>query len=66
MPVKNFLTQEQRVNLQKALKESEDSHFRQRVLMLLLMNQIKIFKILDNFLTIFKTTSKAFSSKIPI
>lgn len=32
MPVKNFLTQEQRANLQKALKQSEDSHFRQRSL----------------------------------
>ena len=28
MPVKNFLTQEQKANLQNALKESEDSHFR--------------------------------------
>ncbi len=32
MPVKNFLTKEQRENLQNALKEREDSHFRQRVL----------------------------------
>lgn len=34
MPVKNFLTIEQKENLQNALKESEDSHFRQRALML--------------------------------
>ena len=50
MPVKNFLTQEQRVNLQKALKESEDSHFRQRVLMLLLMNDGKTYAEITDFL----------------
>ena len=50
MPVKNFLTQEQKANLQKALKESEDSYFRQRVLMLLLMNDGKTYAEISDFL----------------
>ena len=50
MPVKNFLTQEQRENLQNALKENEDSHFRQRVLMLLLMNDGKTYAKISDFL----------------
>ena len=50
MPVKNFLTQEQKTNLQNALKESEDSHFRQRVLMLLLMNDGKTYAEITDFL----------------
>ncbi len=50
MPVKNFLTQEQRENLQNALKENEDSHFRQRVLMLLLMNDGKTYAEITDFL----------------
>ncbi len=50
MPVKNFLTQEQRENLQNALKENEDSHFRQRVLMLLLMNDGKTYAEIADFL----------------
>lgn len=50
MPVKNFLTEEQRENLQNALKESEDSHFRQRVLMLLLMNDGKTYAEITDFI----------------
>ena len=50
MPVKNFLTQEQKENLQNALKESEDSHFRQRALMLLLMNDGKTYAEITDFL----------------
>ena len=50
MPVKNFLTQEQKENLQNALKESEDSHFRQRALMLLLMNDGKTDAEITDFL----------------
>ncbi len=50
MPVKNFLTIEQKINLQNAVKESEDSHFRQRALMLLLMNDGKTYAEITNFL----------------
>jgi len=50
MPIKNFLTQEQKENLQNALKESEDSHFRQRALMLLLMNDGKTYAEITDFL----------------
>ena len=50
MPVKNFLTKEQKENLQNALKESEDSHFRQRVLMLLLMNDGKTYAEITEFI----------------
>ena len=50
MTVKNFLTQEQKNNLQKALKESEDSHFRQRALILLLMNDGKTYGEISDFL----------------
>ena len=37
-------------SLQNALKESEDSHFRQRVLMLLLMNDGKTYAEITEFL----------------
>lgn len=50
MPVENFLTKEQRENLQNALKESEDSYFRQRVLMLLLMNDGKTYAEITDFI----------------
>jgi transposase len=50
MPVKNFLTIEQKEKLQNALKESEDRHFRQRALMLLLMNDGKTYAEITNFL----------------
>ena len=50
MPVKSFLTQEQKINWQNALKESEDSHFRQRVLMLLLMNDGQTYAEITDFL----------------
>ena len=50
MPVKNFLTQEQKENLQNALKESEDKYFRQRALMLLLMNDGKTYAEITDFL----------------
>ena len=50
MPVKNFLTKEQKTNLQNAIKESEDSHFRQRALMLLLMNDGKTYAQITEFI----------------
>jgi transposase len=50
MPVKNFLTKEQKTNLQNAIKESEDSLFRQRALMLLLMNDGKTYAQITEFI----------------
>ena len=50
MPVKNFLNIEQKINLQNGVKESEDSHFRQRALMLLLMNDGKTYAEISDFL----------------
>ena len=50
MPIKNFLTELQKTNLQKALKESEDRNFRQRILMLLIMNDGKSYAEISKLL----------------
>jgi transposase len=50
MPVKNFLSQEQKQNLQQALRESEHPELRERVLMLLLMNEGKTYEQIASFL----------------
>ena len=50
MPVKNFLSQEQKQSLQQALRESEQPELRERVLMLLLMNEGKTYKQIASFL----------------
>jgi len=50
MPVNNFLSQKQKQNLQQALRESEQPEFRERVLMLLLMNEGKTYEQIANFL----------------
>lgn len=50
MPVKNFLSQEQKQNLQQALRESEQPELRERVLMLLLMNEGKTYEQIASFL----------------
>ncbi len=49
MPAKNFLTSEQKEKLQKALRESDCPHFRERVLMLLLMNDGKTYQEISGF-----------------
>ena len=41
MPVKNYLKQEQKEMLQKALKEEEHPDIRERILILLLLNDVK-------------------------
>ena len=41
MPVRNFLSKEQKKGLQKAFKEDECSHFREHVLIILLANDGK-------------------------
>jgi transposase len=50
MPVKNFLSQEQKQSLQQALRESEQPELRERVLMLLLMNEGKTYEQTASFL----------------
>ncbi len=50
MSVKNFLSQEQKQSLQQALRESEQPELRERVLMLLLMNEGKTYEQIASFL----------------
>ncbi len=50
MPVKNFLSQEQKQSLQQALRESEQPELRERVLMLLLMNEGKTYEQIASFI----------------
>ncbi len=49
MPAKNCLTAEQKGNLQKVIKESDCSHFRERALMHLLMNDGKTAQEISEF-----------------
>ena len=50
MPAKEFLTQEQLIKLQTALRESDNSYLRERILMLLLMNDGKTYRGISNFI----------------
>ena len=50
MPAPNHLTPSQKENLQKALRESDCRHFRERLLMLLLMNDGKTYQEITDFL----------------
>jgi transposase len=50
MTVKNFLTDEEKKCLQEALKGDNSSHFRERVLMLLLKNDGKTYEQISNFI----------------
>jgi len=50
MPAKGFLTESQKDNLQKALKQSDRSQLIQRILMLLLMNDGKTYQEISEFL----------------
>ncbi|MGH7998788.1 MAG: IS630 family transposase [Brasilonema sp.] len=50
MPAKGFITPGQQENLQKALRESDDKHLRERILMLLLMNDGKTYQQISDFL----------------
>ncbi|MBW4518051.1 MAG: IS630 family transposase [Timaviella obliquedivisa GSE-PSE-MK23-08B] len=50
MPVSKFLSSVQQDTLQNALRESEDSHQRQRVLMLLLRNDGKTYEEIMDFI----------------
>lgn len=50
MPAKGFLTQEQLKKLQTALSESESPLLRERILMLLLMNDGKTYREISDFI----------------
>ena len=50
MPVKGFLSQEQQKKLQKTLKEHEHPEIRERILILLLLNDGKTQREIANFL----------------
>ena len=50
MPVKEFLSQEQQKTLQKTLKEHEHPEIRERILILLLLNDGKTQREIANFL----------------
>lgn len=50
MPAKNHLSSEQKEKLLKTLKESENPYIRERILILLLMNDGKTYQEISNFL----------------
>lgn len=50
MPAKGFLTPQQLKKLQTALRESESPQFRERILMLLLMNDGKTYREIGDFI----------------
>ncbi|GGA30376.1 helix-turn-helix domain-containing protein [Okeania sp. KiyG1] len=50
MPAKDFLSSMQKKRLQKALQEGNCSHFRERVLMLLLLNDGKTYSEISAFI----------------
>ncbi|MGK7923384.1 MAG: transposase [Trichodesmium sp.] len=50
MPAKDFLSSMQKKRLQKALREGSCSHFRERVLMLLLLNDGKTYSEISDFI----------------
>ena len=52
MPAKNHLSQEQRGRLLKALKEDENPYVREKILILLLMNDGKTYQEIRQFLGI--------------
>lgn len=56
MPAKNHLSLEQKQTLLKALKESENHYVRERILILLLMNEGKTYQEISNFLEIAYST----------
>jgi hypothetical protein len=50
MPAKRFLTSQQLKKLQTALRDSESPQFRERILMLLLMNDGKTYREISDFI----------------
>lgn len=56
MPAKNHLSQEQREQLLTTLKEHENPYVREKILILLLMNDGKTYQEISDFLGIAYTT----------
>lgn len=56
MPAKNHLSPEQKEKLLQTLKESENPYIRERILILLLMNDGKTYQEISNFLSIAYST----------
>ncbi|WP_339374262.1 hypothetical protein [Oscillatoria nigro-viridis] len=56
MPAKNHLSQNQKQRLIKLLKESDDNYVREKVLILLLINDGKIYREFSEFMEIAYTT----------
>jgi DNA-directed RNA polymerase specialized sigma24 family protein len=52
MPAKNHLSKEQKEKLLKEMRENENAQIRERVLILLLMNEGKTYQEIANFLEI--------------
>jgi ubiquinone biosynthesis protein COQ9 len=64
MPAKNHLSQKQRERLLKTLKEQENPYIREKVLILLLMNDGKTYQEISDFLDI--AYPSEFIIKIPV
>jgi transposase len=56
MPAKNHLSREQKQILLQALKESDNPYIREKILILLLMNEGKTYQEISNFLEIAYST----------
>ncbi|ACK68968.1 conserved hypothetical protein [Gloeothece citriformis PCC 7424] len=56
MPAQNHLSSEQKEKLLKTLKESENPYIRERILILLLMNDGKTYQEISKFLEIAYST----------
>ena len=56
MPAKNHLSQNQKQRLIKLLKESDDNYVREKVLILLLINDGKTYREISKFMEIAYTT----------
>jgi hypothetical protein len=56
MPAKNHLSPNQKPRLIKLLKESEDNYVREKLLILLLINDVKTYRQISLFMEIYYTT----------
>jgi hypothetical protein len=56
MPAKNHLSPNQKPRLIKLLKESEDNYVREKLLILLLINDVKTYRQISLFMEISYTT----------
>ena len=65
MPAKNHLSQNQKQRLIKLLKESDDNYVREKVLILLLINDGKTYREISEFMEIAYTTVAYWSGEHP-